>query len=382
MNGKWFEVFRAGAQTDSAGNTKVWTEQDLDTIVAKYNGQKDHEAPIVVGHPESNSPSFGWTEELKREGKILLAKAKEVLPAFEELLRQGTYKKRSISLYPDMTLRHIGFLGGMPPAVKGLADIAFKEGDEAVTYEFSDWRMSTIGRIVMRIRDYLVEKEGVEKADGIIASWEVQDLLTPPEPIDQSCYNEPEEEGMKPEEVKAIVTEAVKGVAQQFSEQLKTFEEGNKTLLAEIETLKKGQAASLDAQDRARFESFCDSPEMRTRITPSERNATVDHMMTLRNAEPVEFDDGKGGKAKKNQLDLYQERLRQLPETVRLGEFAGKERAGVRQVGGQGASEFGDCVDEDRLQLHNDVLAYQEKNTGASYETALAAVMSTKKGGN
>jgi hypothetical protein len=54
------------------------------------------------------------------------------------VVKQGLFKKRSVSLYPDMTLRHVGFLGAVPPSIKGLADIQFKEGAQAMTFEFGE----------------------------------------------------------------------------------------------------------------------------------------------------------------------------------------------------------------------------------------------------
>jgi len=57
-----------------------------------------------------------------------MAKIKDLVPEFTEMLKKGLFKKRSIALYPDLALRHIGFLGAVAPAVKGLADIKFNEG--------------------------------------------------------------------------------------------------------------------------------------------------------------------------------------------------------------------------------------------------------------
>jgi hypothetical protein len=105
-------------------------------------------------------------------------------------------------------------------------------------------------------------------------------------------------------------------------------------------------------------------------------------MQTLKGAEPVEFDDGKGNKITKSQLEMYQESLKALPQTIQLSEFATGDRVGNRKTVTVDTGEFGDGqVDEDRLQLHSDVLAYQEAHAGTSYDTALTAVMS-KKGGN
>jgi hypothetical protein len=71
----WFEIFKAGTHQDSAGNERTWSEEDLDTIVSKYN-PAEHEAPIVIGHPTDNAPAWGWVEGLKREGTRLYAKAR------------------------------------------------------------------------------------------------------------------------------------------------------------------------------------------------------------------------------------------------------------------------------------------------------------------
>lgn len=129
----WIEVFKTGRHTDASGNQRDWTEQDLDIISSHYN-PADHEAPVVIGHPKENDPAYGWVEGLKREGGVLMAKIKDMIPEFTEMLKKGLFKKRSISLYPDLSLRHIGFLGAVAPAVKGLADINFNDGGYIMEY--------------------------------------------------------------------------------------------------------------------------------------------------------------------------------------------------------------------------------------------------------
>jgi hypothetical protein len=135
----WIEVFRVGRHTDSGGNTQDWTFKDLEKIASSYNPQ-EHEAPIVIGHPETDSPAYGWIEALKVEGEKLLAKPGQLVEQFKDWIRKGLYKKVSIALYPDLTLRHVGFLGAMPPAVKGLQDIRFQEKGKFTIY-LSDIKM-------------------------------------------------------------------------------------------------------------------------------------------------------------------------------------------------------------------------------------------------
>ena len=129
----WIEIFRGGKQIDSAGR-----EHDGDAIInlaVKNFDAKTHEPPLVVGHPQNNAPAFGWVQGLKESGGRLLAKFKDVVPEFEAIAKQGLYKKRSASFYPDGRLRHVGFLGAAPPAVKGLADLKFDDDAESICFE-------------------------------------------------------------------------------------------------------------------------------------------------------------------------------------------------------------------------------------------------------
>jgi len=131
---EWFEVFRTGNHTDTSGRERLWDVHDLERIAASYN-PLEHEAPIVIGHPKDDSPAYGWIESLKVEGDKLLAKPKQLVAEFMDWVNRGLYKKISIALYPDLSLKHVGFLGAVPPAVKGLAQAGFSKTN-ALQYEF------------------------------------------------------------------------------------------------------------------------------------------------------------------------------------------------------------------------------------------------------
>ena len=132
-----FEIFKTGSHTSDKGVTKDYSLDDLNFIATNYNPSED-EAPIVIGHPEDNDPAFGWVSSLSvsQDGKLLAEAPDDKLhPEFLSALKEGRYKKRSISLTPEGKLRHIGFLGAAKPAVKGLADIQFSSPSSEV-YEF------------------------------------------------------------------------------------------------------------------------------------------------------------------------------------------------------------------------------------------------------
>ncbi len=141
---KWIECFRPGILTDSAGNTKNWTEDEVQLIASIYNEKiqgengESFEAPIVKGHPESNDPAFGWVKELKFEDGILKARIAFTVPEFAEEVNNELYKKVSIALYEDLMLRHIGFLGAVPPAVKGLEPVKFNRSEDFLEYRYEE----------------------------------------------------------------------------------------------------------------------------------------------------------------------------------------------------------------------------------------------------
>ncbi|HPD33894.1 MAG TPA: hypothetical protein PKV40_06095 [Candidatus Kapabacteria bacterium] len=127
----WIEIFKTGLHTDSNGQTQEFTAEDLDKIVQTYNTQikedASNAAPVVKGHPESNTPSYGWVAQLARRGTTLLANLKDLSQDLVEDIRQKRFQKVSISLYPNLMLRHIGMLGAATPAVKGLKPIEFTD---------------------------------------------------------------------------------------------------------------------------------------------------------------------------------------------------------------------------------------------------------------
>lgn len=138
-------VMKPGAHIDANGSAVSFSAADLQRTAAAYDPAK-HEAPIVVGHPMTDAPAYGWIERLEARPEGLFAVPKQINTEFSDLVRQGAFKKVSGSFYrPDAKnhpvpgtwyLRHIGFLGAQPPAVKGLQAVNLNEtGDGFSNFE-------------------------------------------------------------------------------------------------------------------------------------------------------------------------------------------------------------------------------------------------------
>lgn len=130
LENAWIEIFRAG----DYGERGHWATNDLDRLAAAYDPRKQA-APVVLGHPADDAPAYGWVKRLRRAGQSLWAQLEKVDPALEALLRAGRFAQRSVALYKRFPLtggpylRHVGFLGAAPPAVKGLSPVRFVDTD-------------------------------------------------------------------------------------------------------------------------------------------------------------------------------------------------------------------------------------------------------------
>jgi hypothetical protein len=177
------QIFRAGRHVAADGSAVEFTQADVDGAIAAYD-PKLHEAPIVIGHPRDNAPAFGWIGGLgAKPGGLIEASVSQLDPAFAEEVRAGKWKKVSASFYrPDSPanpkpgswyLRHVGFLGAQPPAVKGLAPVSFAGGDaDFVELDLAELDVSTLLR---SLRDWILAKFGTEDADKALPAWYVDE---------------------------------------------------------------------------------------------------------------------------------------------------------------------------------------------------------------
>lgn len=153
-------IFSSGKHTDSKGNTKEWTNEDLDKICYQFKNVHST-VPICVGHPQTNSPAYGWLANVQRIGNNLYCDFKDVQTEFKEALNKGLFKNRSISLDKDLNIRHLAFLGAQAPAIKGLEQFCFKDkGNNCNTYEITDFQDKEVLMENEMLQKQLEEKDG------------------------------------------------------------------------------------------------------------------------------------------------------------------------------------------------------------------------------
>ena len=128
-------IARTGTFTDKAGKAHSFSTSCLDTIAASYDPAKA-EAPLVFGHPKDNQPAYGWVDRVFRRGATLFAQLSHVPDTVRKAVRDKHYKYVSMSLQPDgKTLRHVGLLGAVPPAITGLGPVEMSsDGDMTINF--------------------------------------------------------------------------------------------------------------------------------------------------------------------------------------------------------------------------------------------------------
>lgn len=316
FNGQWVEIFTVGKQVDNAGREWDITTDFLEQISGSYNPAQ-HEAPAAVGHPEGDAPAYGWVSALRTKDGRLEAQFRDVDPQFEQLVRDGKFKKRSASFYVDKEsapsgrapyLRHVGFLGAQPPAVKGLRDIHFSEGEsltfESITFSEGDTSMNEqeTQSLAERIGEFL-KKFLPKKDEGSQPSFAEADLTA---------------------KIAEAVKSATAAATASFTEQMTKLETANKALQNQIEQ-------QANSTTRAELINFCERLGP-AKCPPAFRNmGVVEFMESISAVESkitvISFEEADGKKTEKKTestpLAWFQEFLGSLGPFIQFGERFG-----------------------------------------------------------
>lgn len=359
---KRIHIFKTGKHTSAGGSSINFSEDVLKRAAEAYD-PKIHEAPIVVGHPADNGPAYGWVGGLEYEEGNVFANPQNIEEQFGELVKEGRFKKVSASFYsPDAPtnpvpgtyyLRHLGFLGATPPAIKGLEPVQFGENPEGIV-EFGELELMTTTGIFKKLREWMIDRFSRDEANGVIPDWAIEDLElaqqmnreTEQDPTPQQAFNEnPEDNDMELQEN----LDAALAENQKLKDQATNF--------SERETALQAREAELDkAKIKAQIESFAEEG----RILPAEVDEMVEFASGLDNETTVEFSEG----VKATRRDHFIAMLGKRPKQVDFNEHS-------RENGAPAESDTPNATAER-------ITAYREKKasegTEVTFDQALRAV--------
>lgn len=328
------QILKRGKVTSSNGIPFDFSDAVLKEIADSYDPAK-HESPVVIGHPKTNDPAIGWVSALAFADGEVNATPRQLNPVFAEAHAAGSYKKVSASIYlPDSPgnpvpgkhyLRHVGFLGAMPPAIKGMRDALvgnFADSEEGVlnfddAYEGS-WALSTINSLFRNMREFFIEKFGIEQADKALPNYLIESVRAEMQPAaEPMSYADP----AKPDKINNPtggdpVSDANKTAAD--------FAERETALTSQAAALKaREDALAAKERDAARRETadFVDGLVKEGRVLPVQAPGYIEALLACDGREPVEFTEG-DKKVSKSPRDALMASLKANPKLVEFGESA------------------------------------------------------------
>lgn len=133
-------LLAAGVYPLSKDEQVRFDELALGRIAGVFNDMKPaRPAPIVIGHPANDTPSYGTVEFLRVVDGSLIGYTENLSENFRRGMDQGLYPRYAAQFFgpdnPDNPvpgswfLKHVGFMGPVPPVVRGFlnTDAEFME---------------------------------------------------------------------------------------------------------------------------------------------------------------------------------------------------------------------------------------------------------------
>lgn len=353
------EVFRTGTFTPMEGEAVTYSAADLRAVADGYDPETAP-APIVVGHPATDAPAYGWVESFDYDATVdrLFATVGEIDASFAEAVKAGRYKKVSLSFHPPQSSanpvpgtwypKHVGFLGGRAPAVSGLKNVQFAaEPSMTFTCDFSDRSAEETVGILRGLRDFLIDKFGIEDADRALPSYRIDWLETVAESSEFSAP--PSRPSPKEPEVS-----------------------NNQTAFAQREAEFSAREERLKSREReiahADHVSFAEKLVADGKLLPALKDRVVSIFDGLPADHAVSF---AAGEAATPIATALREVFEALPKVVSFGELDLPEETAAHAV--HFASD-GRAVDTGSLERHQRALEFQRKNPGTGYIDAVKAV--------
>lgn len=379
------QIFRVGTHTASNGFVRTYSQSEIDQIAQNYNPEV-HEAPLIIGHAYGTSPAFGWVKKLYSCPGYLEADV-WFHPEIVDAVRQKLYQKFSVGLYTEespanpypgtLSLRELTILGAQPPAVKALASIQFQEDegvlqfDEQLNFMQND---SLIATILQRLRDYFIDKEGLDAADKILPADLVQ-MVYESASMPDARFEMLDRLMMRVSELEDKVLTSQPIYTEKHMTEEKELEFAEKQRQIEIQQAELAKQAGLLAKRQAELDrkedlDFCEGLVKEGKVLPKERTNLMAIFSSLRKSDStVNFGEGEELSA----VEAVKNFVKEHPPVIAFGEFSAPEKTLPRTGNGFDAPD-GYEVDSEQAELYEKAQAYMEAHPGTDFLKAVQKI--------
>ncbi|EKO1024728.1 peptidase, partial [Salmonella enterica subsp. enterica] len=265
-------------------------------------------------------------------------------------------------------LRHVGFLGAQPPAIKGLKQVSFAEDEEGVV-EFADWSLQTTASLFSRIRDFIISQFGIEKADSVVPDYMIDSLrdeaarttATDTTPAFSDPVGIPAEDAIQPVAEKPAPTPPEEPAVDK--ELQAKLQKENDDLKRQIEERNKAEAQRVATERHNANVAFADSLVSDARLAPAGKGLVVAVLDALGGGdEPVSFSENG---SEQPLVDAFKTQMKKARPLLDFGEVATADNTDRSAI----PAEFAEA-DPARLEMHTKAVALM-KAENITYEAAV-----------
>nr|WP_321511119.1 hypothetical protein [uncultured Celeribacter sp.] len=370
------EVFRSGTFTPMQGDPITYSASDLKAIADAYDPETAP-APIVVGHPNTDAPAYGWIESFDYDATEdrLFANAGQIEPAFADLVKSGRFKKVSMSFFAPSQghnpvpgtwyPKHLGFLGAAAPAVSGLKNAHFA-GEAGVTFAaaYGERGFEEAASLFRSLREFLLLNFEKKDVDDALPSYQIDWLddmeIQKPHALGFSAGGLVPGKSVSPQPKEPEKEPAV--TKPQLDPAFATRE-------AELSDREKKLADREKSLSHTEHTAFAESLVEAGKLLPASKDKVVAILDAVPGDNAVSFSEG-GDEIPLGQA--IRDVLEAQPQVVTYG--------ALNLEGGPGddrPAQFaadGHAVDPASLATHQKAEAFRKQNPGTSYLDAVKAV--------
>ena len=333
------------------------------------------------------------------------SRVRTLSPASNRWWAEQRFPERSIAIDSDgkggFKVRHIGFLGAVPPALQ-LTPMQYGHDTPAAhTYAFAllsachaqavDARTPRLlGRILGHLREFLIDRFDLDTADKVLPHWDVDALKEQAAELanndqtpsayasshaDRPHFSQTTGENPMPETHTFSQADIDAAVAAATEKQQAAFNQDKAHLKAELDQARREYLS-------AEYQAQVDKAITEGRLTPAQSEGLVEFMLALpgdAQAPFTFFTRGEGAKkesVKQTPMQFFEGFIGKLGKQIDLN----SEQGGADSASDSAATatfalaDHKAQVDAERLALHNRALDYQKQHPDTPYIAAVAAV--------
>jgi len=201
--------------------------------------------------------------------------------------------------------------------------------------EISRWPFQNIKNLFRNLKNAWIEKFGKEEADNVFPEFDLDETGNPPIILnDESTINNLStfKRGDNMGKIDLSKYDFSK-VDPELKAALEYLQNENEELSVKLQDATQTISAAQLEKNKSEVLAFCESPEMKLKILPAEKDKIVSLLLAVKEKGNLEFSSSDGtAKIQFSAYEYLKDLLKHLPDRIELSEIATKQNAGDNKL--------------------------------------------------